>query len=146
MPWPLGQNASKQCWQNSHECHICNNILHISRYKLLVLKWRLKENYKDHLQTIFYLKLFKNWAWTESNWAIGLKNLSFKIKPSMCQESHVTCIIFYSIFSHCWVLLLVYIYRKRKKEWYPLVIHNSDFALLNHRQIMLPKNLEQIAQ
>ena len=34
----------------------------------------------------------------------------------------------------------------KKKEWFPLVILNSDFALLNHRQITLPKYLEQITQ
>ena len=35
---------------------------------------------------------------------------------------------------------------KKKKEWYPLVILNTDFALLNHRQIILPKYLAQITQ
>ena len=63
----------------------------------------------------------------------------------MCQKSHDTCIIFYSVFSHCCVLLLV-LHLLKKKEWFPLVILNSDFALLNHRQITLPKYLEQITQ
>ena len=35
---------------------------------------------------------------------------------------------------------------EKKKEWYPLVILNTDFALLNHRQIILPKYLAQITQ
>ena len=81
------------------------------------------------------MKLFSNWAWTESNWALGLKHLSFKMRPSMCQKSHVTCIIFYSIFSHCWVLLLVL---HELKKLFPL--------LNSHRQIMSPKILEQITQ
>ena len=63
----------------------------------------------------------------------------------MCQKIHDTCIIFYSVFSHCCVLLLV-LHLLKKKEWFPLVILNSDFALLNHRQITLPKYLEQITQ
>ena len=33
-----------------------------------------------------------------------------------------------------------------EKDWYPLVILNTDFALLNHRQIILPKYLAQITQ
>ena len=36
--------------------------------------------------------------------------------------------------------------KKKKKEWYPLVILNSDFALFNHRQITLLKYLWQITQ
>ena len=67
----------------------------------------------------------------------------------MCQKSYDACIIFYSIFSHCLVLLLVSHLlkkKKKKKEWYPLVILNSDFALFNHRQITLLKYLWQITQ
>ena len=67
----------------------------------------------------------------------------------MCQKSYDACMIFYAIFSHCLVLLPVsHLLKKKekKKEWYPLVILNSDFALFNHRQITLPKYLEQITQ
>ena len=78
------------------------------------VKWRLKENYKDHWQTILetIYQLGLNWA----NWALGLKNLSFKMRPSMCQKSYDACIIFYSIFSHCLVLLLVSHLLKKKKK------------------------------
>ena len=48
----------------------------------------------------------------------------------------------FSLLSSSLVLHLL----KKKKEWYPLVILNTDFALLNHRQIILPKYLAQITQ
>ena len=59
-----------------------------------------------------------------------------------------------TIFSHCWVLLLVlHLLKKKKKErerengiYTVHLILNTDFALLNHRQITLPKYLEQITQ
>ena len=53
----------------------------------------------------------------------------------MCQKSHV--IIFNYVFPHCWVPLLVL--HLLKKEPDPLVILDSDFALLNQRRIALPK-------
>ena len=57
-----------------------------------------------------------------------------------------------TIFSHCWVLLLVlHLLKKKKRErengiYTVHVILNTDFVLLNHRQITLPKYLEQITQ
>ena len=48
----------------------------------------------------------------------------------------------FSLLSSSLVLHLL----KKKKEWYPLVILNTDFALLNHRQIILPNYLAQITQ
>ena len=143
-PQPLSHNVSN----NADKIHVnvtFTIIFHIYFKIQGVVKWRLKENYKDHSQTILetIYQLGLNWA----NWALGLKNLSFKMRPSMCQKSHDTWIIFYSVFSHCLVLLLVsYLLKKKKKEWYPLVILNSDFALFNHRQITLLKYLWQITQ
>ena len=62
----------------------------------------------------------------------------------MCQKSHDACIIFYCLFSLLSSSLVLHLLKK--KEWYPLVILNTDFALLNHRQIILPKYLAQITQ
>ena len=68
----------------------------------------------------------------------------------MCQKSLDACIIFY--YNYLFSLLgsspsFTFIEKKkREREWYLLVILNIDFALLNHRQITLPKYLEQITQ
>ena len=73
------------------------------------------------------------------------------MRPSMYQKSHDACIIFY--FNYLFSLLgsspgftFIEKKKKREREWYLLVILNTDFALLNHRQITLPKYLEQITQ
>ena len=65
----------------------------------------------------------------------------------MCQKSLDACIIFY--YNYLFSLLgssPSFTFIEKKKEWYPLVILNSDFTLFNHRQITLLKYLGQITQ
>ena len=67
----------------------------------------------------------------------------------MCQKSLDACIIFYYnyLFSLGSSPSFTFIEKKkREREWCLHVILNTDFALLNHRQITLPKYLEQITQ
>ena len=135
VPQPLSHNVSN----NADKIHVnvtFTIIFHIYFKIQGEVKWRLKEIYKDHWQTILetIYQLGLNWA----NWALGLKNLSFKMRPSMCQKSHDACTTFH--YNYLFSLLssspnLTFIV---KKEWYPLVILNTHVALLNHRQITLP--------
>ena len=91
-PQPLSHNVSN----NAGKIHVnvtFTIIFHIYFKIQGEVKWRLKENYKDHSQTILETisQLGLNWA----NWALGLKNLSFKMRPSMCQKSHDACTTFH---------------------------------------------------
>ena len=71
----------------------------------------------------------------------------------MCQKSLDACIIFY--YNYLFSLLgsspsFTFIEKKKRERENGIytvhVILNTDFALLNHRQITLPKYLEQITQ
>ena len=89
---------------------------------------------------------FRNYLTT---W-LELSQLSTRIKKPVIQNETINVseklwCMYHIFFSHCCVLLLV-LHLLKKKEWYPLVILNTDFALLNHRQIILPKYLAQITQ
>ena len=84
---------------------------------------------------------------------LELSQLSTRIKKPVIQNETINvsekswCMYYillclFSLLSSSLVLHLL----KKKKEWYPLVILNADFSLLNHRQIILSKYLAQITQ
>ena len=111
VPQPLSHNVSN----NAGKIHVnvtFTIVFHIYFKIQGEVKWRLKEIYKDHSQTILETiqQLGLNWV-----------QLSTRIKKPVIQNEIVRKVMMHVlhftiiIFSHCWVLILVLHLLKKKR-------------------------------